>query len=127
MGPRGRVFCSALSAANPPLSPSLTLLPLRSEPPSQLPSFGPESGFFSYATDAYTLHHLETPTGYKFALSADAAAGDLRQALWTIYSEIFTTYALRNPLWAVGTPITSALFASAIDGFVKGLPGFTPR
>lgn len=88
---------------------------------------GPESGFFMYSTDAYTLHHLETPTGYKFALTADAAAGDLRPALWTLYSEIFNNYALRNPMWAVGTPITTPSFAAACDGFVKGLPGFVPR
>ena len=88
---------------------------------------GPEQGFFRFATDAYVLHHLETPTGCKFAMCADASAGDLRAALWTIYSEIYTSYALKNPLYAPGTPIANSAFGSAVDGYVKGLPGFTPR
>jgi len=88
---------------------------------------GPEQGFFRFTTDAYVLHHLETPTGYKFALCADAAAGDLRPALWTLYSEIFTSYALKNPLYAPGTPIQAADFGKAVDGLIKGQAGFTPR
>ena len=73
------------------------------------------------------LHHLETPTGYKFALSSDASAGDLRLALWTLYAEIFLPYALKNPLYQPGTPITNISFRAAVDGYVKGLPGFMPR
>ena len=88
---------------------------------------GPEQGFFRYATDAYVLTHLETPTGYKFALTADPAAGDLRASLWTIYADIFVPYALKNPLYAPGTPITNVGFAAAVDGFVKGLPAFVPH
>jgi hypothetical protein len=88
---------------------------------------GPDQGFFRYATDAYVLTHLETPTGYKFALLADPGAGDLRGALWTIYAEIFTPYALKNPLYDVGTPITNVGFSAAVDGFLRGLPAFAPR
>ena len=86
---------------------------------------GPEQGFFRFATDAYVLHHLETPTGYKFALCADAGAGDLRGALWTLYSEIFTSYALKNPLYVPGTPIQNADFGKAVDGLIKGQAGFS--
>ncbi len=85
---------------------------------------GPEQGFFKFSTDAYVLHHLETPTGYKFALLADSHAGDLRQALWTLYADIFTCYALKNPLYTPGTPIQNVGFSAAVDGYVKGLPGF---
>ncbi len=73
------------------------------------------------------LFHFEAPTGYKFAITCDAAAGDLRPALWTIYSEIFTGFALKNPMYAPGTPITNAGFISAVDGFVRGLPGYSVR
>ncbi len=83
---------------------------------------GLDQGFFRYTTDAYALTHLETPTGYKFVLLSDAAAGDLRGALWTIYADIFTPYALKNPMYAVGTPISNVGFAAQIDAFVKGLP-----
>jgi hypothetical protein len=88
---------------------------------------GPEQGFFRYATDAYVLYHLETPTGYKFVLTGDAQAGDLRPALWTIYTEVFTSYALRNPLYKPGTPIVSEAFSAAVHGFIKGQPGFSVK
>jgi hypothetical protein len=85
---------------------------------------GPEQGFYRYATDAYVLTHLETPTGYKFALLSDTTAGDLRKEVWTIYADIFEPHALKNPLYQVGTPITNVGFVAAIDAFVKGLPSF---
>ena len=106
----------------PPLPPPISAC--RSEPASQLPQMGPEQGFFRFSTDAYVLHHLETPTGYKFALAADPQAGDLRGPLWTLYADIFTCYALKNPMYVPGSPILNAGFASAVEGFVKGLPGF---
>lgn len=73
------------------------------------------------------LYHVEVPTGYKFVMTCDAAAGDLRPALWTIYSEIFANFALKNPLYVPGTPITNVGFVAAVDGFVRGLPAFNAR
>ena len=67
-----------------------------------LPPAGPEQGFFRYACSGYVLHHLETPTGYRFVLTSDASAGDLRGALWHLYAELFVGYALKNPLYRVG-------------------------
>ncbi len=99
----------------------------RSEVPTQLPAFGPDQGFFRYATDAYVLFHLETPTGYKLVLTGDAAAGDLRHALWTIYSDLYTNFALKNPLYTPGTPITNAGFIAAVDRYIRSLPAFTAR
>ncbi len=82
---------------------------------------GPEQGFFRYSTDAYVLSHLETTTGYKFALTSDHASGDMRAALWTIYSDIFVPYALKNPLYTPGTPIANVGFAAAVEGYIKGM------
>jgi hypothetical protein len=90
-----------------------------------LPGFGPEQGFFRFATDAYTLFHLEVPTGYRFVATCDAAAGDLRPALWAFYEQLFTA-ALKNPAYVPGTPIDGAAFAQAADAFFRGLPGFAP-
>ena len=73
---------------------------------------GPDQGFFRFATDAYVLFHLETPTGYKFAICGDAMAGDLRPALWTLYADIFASYALKNPLYKPGTPIAGSAIAA---------------
>jgi len=86
-----------------------------------LPGFGPDQGFFRFATDAYVLFHLEVPTGYKFVVTCDAAAGDLRPALWAFYDQLFTA-ALRNPAYVPGTPMDAA--APAIDDFFRSLPGF---
>jgi hypothetical protein len=89
--------------------------------------FGPDQGFFRYATDTYVLHHLETPTGYKFVVTADAAAGDLRPALWTLYSEIFMGHALKNPMYVPGAPIENVGFAVEVDRFMRSLPAFAAR
>lgn len=98
-----------------------------------LPPAGPDQGFFRYAcggvgggAGGYVLHHLETQTGYRFVLTADAAAGDLRGALWHIYSELFVGHALKNPHYRVGAKIESAGFASETDAFVRSLPSFAP-
>jgi len=91
-----------------------------------LPGFGPEQGFFRFSTDAYTLFHLEVPTGYKFVITGDAAAGDLRPSLWTLYETIFTSYAMKNFCYTPGTPIRNVGFIAAVDSFLRSLPGFAP-
>ena len=90
-----------------------------------LPPAGPEQGFFRYACSGYVLHHLETLTGYRFVLTSDASAGDLRGALWHLYSEIFVGYALKNPLYRVGSRIESAAFAAETDAFLRSLAAFS--
>lgn len=95
--------------------------------PGALPPAGPEQGITRYTCSQYVLHNLETPTGYRFAITSDAAAGDLRAALWHIYSELFVGYALKNPLYVTGTPIKSAMFAEQVDAFMKALPAFTAK
>jgi hypothetical protein len=89
-----------------------------------LPPSGPEQGFYKIACSHYTLHHLETPTGYRFALTTDGSAGDMRSALWHIYSELFVGFALKNPMYAPGTRITSAGFVKELDLFVRSLGAF---
>jgi hypothetical protein len=72
----------------------------------------------------YVLHNLETPTGYRFVLTSDGTAPDMRGALWHIYSELFLGYALKNPLYKPGTPITCVGFVGEVDRFVRSLPAF---
>lgn len=108
-------------------SPRSSRPPCREGTQSQLPLFGPENGFYKYSTDSHNVFHFESPTGYKFALTADKEAGDLRPALWTLYSDVFTAWALRNPLYTPGSPIRCTGFINAVDGFVRGLPGFVAR
>ena len=90
-----------------------------------LPPAGPEQGFFRYACSGYVLHHLETPTGYRFVLTSDASAGDLRGALWHLYAELFVGYALKNPLYRVGAKIDCVGFAAETDAFLRSLAAFS--
>lgn len=88
---------------------------------------GPDSGFFRYACSGYVLHHLETPTGYRIVLTSDAAAGDLRGVLWSLYEQLLVGYALKNPLYAPGTTITATAFVTEVDRYVRSLPAFTAK
>lgn len=96
----------------------------RPDSTSDVPLFGPDAGFFKLSTDSYNLWYLESQTGYKFVLAASFAAGDLRRALWTIYSELFLGFALKNPFYKIGTPIDNIGFHSSLDGYIRNLPGF---
>lgn len=92
-----------------------------------LPPAGPEQGFYRYScAPGYVLHHLETPTGYRFVLTSDAAAGDMRGALWHIYSELFVGHALKNPLYALGARVENVGFTTEVDAFLKSLAAFAP-
>ena len=98
--------------------------PSAAEANGLLPGYGPDQGFFRFSTDTYSLFHLEVPTGLKFVVTCDAAAGDLRPALWTLYDQIFTAFALRNPCYVPGSTIENVGFVSAVDSFFRSLPGF---
>lgn len=82
----------------------------------------PKDGFLCYKTSKYTLHCLETPSGLKFVMNADNQAQGVRDLLKKIYAEIYVKYAVRNPLCGIGEPITSELFKSKLDAFIKQTP-----
>ncbi|KAL0832367.1 hypothetical protein ABMA28_001797 [Loxostege sticticalis] len=82
----------------------------------------PKEGFINYRTSKYTLHCLETPSGLKFVMNTDNQAQGVRDLLKKIYAEIYVKYAIRNPLCAMGEPITSELFKSKLDAFIKQTP-----
>lgn len=95
--------------------------------PAALPPVGPDTGFFRVTASHYVLHHLETPTGYRFVATSDAAAGDLRPALWHVYEALFVAHALRNPMYAPGTVVEAAAFGTEVDRYVRSLPAFGAR
>mmetsp|Transcript_36672 Transcript_36672/g.59268 ORF Transcript_36672/g.59268 Transcript_36672/m.59268 type:complete len:142 (+) Transcript_36672:67-492(+) len=82
-------------------------------------------GFHSFRTNAFKLHYYETPSGLRFVLNTDANAGDLRETLKYIYSQIYVPIALRNPLYTPNDPITSDLFSTALQKCIRGLPAFS--
>ncbi len=77
-------------------------------------------GFNSFATPHYRLHHLETPTGYRFVLTTDPRIRDLREQLARIYRDIFLVYVLENPVYTPGMEnIAFPLFTHHLRQFVS--------
>lgn len=87
----------------------------------------PKDGFLHYKTSKYTLHCLETPSGLKFVMNTDNQTQGVRDILKKMYNEIYVKYAVRNPLCNIGEPITSELFKTKLDSFIKQAPIHTVR
>ncbi|XP_055908988.1 trafficking protein particle complex subunit 1 [Eupeodes corollae] len=79
----------------------------------------PKEGFLFYKTNKYALHYLETPSGLKFVLNTDVAAMNVKELLQQLYSKIWVEFVVRDPLWSPGTPVTSDLFQTKLDDFIK--------
>lgn len=106
----------------------------------------PKEGFLYYKTNKYALHYVEVSSGMKFVLNTDTTASGIKDFLLQLYSkvgycsylhelstkikdtfQIWVEYVVRNPLWTIGTPVTSDLFKSKLDEFVKQSPLFGPK
>ncbi|XP_037950668.1 trafficking protein particle complex subunit 1 [Teleopsis dalmanni] len=79
----------------------------------------PREGFLYYKTNRYALHYLETPSGLKFVLNTDTAALNVKELLQLMYAKVWVEYVVRDPLWTPGTPVTSELFQTKLDEFIK--------
>ena len=75
-------------------------------------------------SSAYAIHSFESQTGYKLILTTSRDVPDLRPKLAQLYTDLFLTSVVFNPLYAVGSEITCPLFISSVDSFVRGLPSF---
>ena len=78
-------------------------------------------GFYACNTSAYRLHYFETASGYRFVLTTDLAAADLRDTLRHIYSNIFVETLTKNPMWTPGEPISHPSFVKALERYLGGL------
>ncbi|XP_055601433.1 trafficking protein particle complex subunit 1 [Uranotaenia lowii] len=78
----------------------------------------PKEGFLYYKTNKYALHYVEVSSGLKFVLNTDNTASGIKEFLLQLYSKIWVEYVVRNPLWTIGTPVTSELFKTKLDEFV---------
>ncbi|XP_011211426.1 PREDICTED: trafficking protein particle complex subunit 1 [Bactrocera latifrons] len=86
---------------------------------SKISPHDPREGFLYYKTNRYALHYMETPSGLKFVLYTDTAALNVKELLQQLYSKIWVEYVVRDPLWNPGTPVTSELFQTKLDEFIK--------
>jgi hypothetical protein len=91
---------------------------------SKISPIDPREGFLFYKTDKYALHFYETPSGLKFVINTDTSSTGVKELLHQIYAKIFVEYVVRNPMWTPGTPITSTLFKTKLDEFIKNSPLF---
>uniref|UniRef100_A0A1Q3FCX1 Trafficking protein particle complex subunit n=1 Tax=Culex tarsalis TaxID=7177 RepID=A0A1Q3FCX1_CULTA len=87
----------------------------------------PKEGFLFYKTNKYALHYVEVSSGLKFVLNTDTTATGIKDFLLQLYSKIWVEYVVRNPLWTIGTPVTSDLFKTKLDEFVRASPLFGPK
>ena len=78
-------------------------------------------GFYACNTSAYKLHYFETASGLRFVLTTDLTAGDLRDTLRHIYSQIFVETLSKNPLYTPGEPITCAQFTQTLERYIGAL------
>lgn len=80
-----------------------------------------KDGFTCYKTSKYRLNFYETPSMYKFVMNTDIAVTHpiVRDLMQNIYAKVFVEYVIKNPLYSIGEPITSELFDSRLDEFVK--------
>lgn len=90
------------------------------------PSAAPSGVPRYFATDAYALHYFETPTGLRFVLttSTDFGAADIGRHLREIYADVYVEFVTKNPLARREDPITSPLFITKLDAYVKSLACF---
>lgn len=63
----------------------------------------------------------------RFVLNTDTNASNVKELLQQMYSKIWVEYVVRDPLWSPGTPVTSELFQTKLDEFVKQSPIFGLR
>lgn len=47
--------------------------------------------------------------------------------IFMLYFQIYVEYVVKNPLTELGEPITSELFRTKLDEYIRGLPFFTPK
>lgn len=93
----------------------------------QWESWRRDENFVSYKTSTYSLHLLETPSGYKFILLSDPNTDSMKFVLRQIYSGPFIEYVARNPLMDMDSKehgIDNEHFRNAVDRLMRNLSVF---
>ena len=81
----------------------------------------PISPFFSYVTDNYKLHILETYSGLNFIMITSHEMLDQTHSLKWIYSNLYSPYVLRNPFYEPKKPINSTVFKQKLEEHLLSL------
>jgi len=86
-----------------------------------------KDGLVSFRTNQYKLNYYETPSGLKLVLNTDLSAPNQREILHHIYSQIFVEFVVKNPSCDQTQPITSDLFKTKLDEYIRSLPIFATK
>jgi hypothetical protein len=76
-------------------------------------------GIKALRTNVFTLHQFESPTGYKFIANTSVCSSkqekEVNSLLTRLYTDIFISFVLQNPLYRVGTPISFPRFQQEVE------------
>ena len=75
-------------------------------------------GFYACSTNTFKLNYYEPPSGLRFILTTDLGAGDMRESLRHIYSNIYVEYLSKNPLWKPDEELTCPLFTQTLERYI---------
>jgi len=80
-----------------------------------------KQGFTSYKTNVYRLSLYETPSSLKFVLNTDneASQQEIRELLSGLYCQVYVEFASKSPMLVPGEMITSNLFRTKLDQFMR--------
>ncbi|CAN7992738.1 unnamed protein product [Ixodes hexagonus] len=91
---------------------------------SQLSPEPRSSGIELLEADAFRLHCLQTVTGVKFIVLADARLASLEPLLRRLF-ELYADYALKNPFYSLEMPIRCELFDANLQAAVEQMAGLS--
>uniref|UniRef100_A0A4W5NBK2 Trafficking protein particle complex subunit n=1 Tax=Hucho hucho TaxID=62062 RepID=A0A4W5NBK2_9TELE len=86
-----------------------------------------KDGFLTFQTSKYKLHYYETATGIKIIMNTDLGVPNAKDILHQIYSTLYVEYIVKNPLCVLGEQLSSDLFSTRLDLYIRALPFFSPR
>mmetsp|Transcript_15892 Transcript_15892/g.36114 ORF Transcript_15892/g.36114 Transcript_15892/m.36114 type:complete len:146 (-) Transcript_15892:43-480(-) len=78
-------------------------------------------GFYACSTNTFKINYYEPPSGLRFIVTTDLAAGDMRESLRHIYSNIYVECLVKNPLWRPDEELTCPLFTQTLDRYVASI------
>jgi|MDSX01.1.fsa_nt_gb hypothetical protein len=80
------------------------------------------AGFYACSTTTFKLNYYEAASGLRFVMSTELGAGDMREPLRHIFSNIYVECCVKNPLWKPDDEeISCAAFADTLDRYVATL------
>ena len=93
---------------------------------SRMSPSGTKDRFIGYKTNSYHLHFMESTSGVTIIMNTDCnPPRNVQEYLRYIYASIYVQYIVKNPFVDSEEWISSELFASKLDEYVKSLPCYS--